>query len=61
MIRVPILGFMMPKSQVGRRPQDSFHPYVLMAALLIAPSEGVREAICLVVKIHESQCTENRY
>lgn len=52
MIRVKILGFMMPKSQIGRPPprRTLSTPMSSWLPLLIAPSEDVREAICLVVK-----------
>ena len=52
MIRVQILGFMMPKSQIGRppTPRTLSTPMSSWLPPLIAPSEGVREAICLVVK-----------
>lgn len=43
MVRVQILGFMMPSHRWEEPPlQDSFYPYVLMVATDHSPSEAVR-------------------
>ena len=49
MVRVQILGFMMPKSQIGRAPSSRTlsTPTSSWLPLLIVPSEAVREAICV--------------